>query len=190
VISNFDLFTRNFVTPHRKIVLIQNHHTYKPSYEDFTGTNHEKLINGMRNWHINYVGMSDIAQHITTFPDGLIAYGNHGRNIEIDPAGIRGANGGAICIEHIGNFDTGNDTMTDEQKICILKLNKFLGQKCMLPIDIKHYVYHHWFDRTTGERTGGTGNTKTCPGTNWFTGNSEKDAETFLQLVAMVMPAY
>ena len=35
-------------------------------------------------------------------------------------------------------------------------------------------VYHHWYDLNTGKRIAkeGTGSTKTCPGTNFFGGNT------------------
>jgi len=168
----------------RKIKLIQNHHTYKPGYHDFTGSNHADLIAVMRYYHVTINKWNDIAQHITTFPDGKIAIGNpDGRSFDTDPAGIRGANGGAICIEHVGNFDDGNDEMNDDHKITILKMNKILSDIFKLPLDTNHFVYHHWYDMDSGVRTGGTGNTKSCPGTNWFSGNSEDDAKVFLQLI-------
>lgn len=45
-------------------------------------------------------------------------------------------------------------------------------------------IYHHWYDLTTGQRTNGTGNTKSCPGTHFFGGNNVVDAEThFIPLV-------
>lgn len=164
----------------RKIKLIQNHHTYKPSYEDFNSSNHEKIQSGMKWWHTNQNGWDDIAQHITTFPDGKLMLG---RSFDVDPIGIRGANTGAICVEHVGNFDNGNDLMSSEHSLCILKLNKILASKFNLPIDINHFVFHHWYDRTTGKRTGGLGNTKSCPGTDFYYGNSEESGELFLNLV-------
>ena len=89
-------------TVKRKIKTIQFHHTYSPSYANFTGSNHEKLQQGMKNYHVDTLGWADIAQHFTIFPDGKIMTG---RSLELAPAGISGANTGAICIECVGNFN-------------------------------------------------------------------------------------
>src|SRR5690606_4883610 len=90
----------------RKISIIQNHHTWIPNYSHFNGKNHFERLEAMRNSHMKDRGFKDIAQHLTTFPDGTIAY-SLGRNFEQTPAGIEGKNTGAICIEHLGDFDIG-----------------------------------------------------------------------------------
>ncbi|WDU84189.1 peptidoglycan recognition protein family protein [Caloramator sp. Dgby_cultured_2] len=95
----------------RIIKLIQNHHTYIPSYKEFKN-NHFKLLEGMERCHLSR-GFNEIAQNITIFPDGLIAIC---RPIDTAPAGIKGANKYGICIENVGNFDIGGDKMTEEQK--------------------------------------------------------------------------
>ena len=43
----------------------------------------------------------------------------------------------------------------------------------LIPTD-STVVYHHWYDLNTGKRLlkEGTGSTKTCPGTNFFGGNT------------------
>lgn len=183
-INEFDSVLRG-LNIKRKIKLIQNHHTYKPSYKDFNGKNHEDIISAMKYFHTVINKWADIAQHITTFPDGKIALcAPHGRGFEHDPAGIYGANAGAICIEHVGNFDKGNDNMNDVHKETILKMNKILSDVFNLPLDTSHYVFHHWYDLTTGKRINGAGDTKSCPGTNFICGNTESDARVFLNLVA------
>ena len=49
-------------------------------------------------------------------------------------------------------------------------------------------VYHHWYDLDTGKRTNGTGNTKTCPGTAFFGGNTtEAAAANFIPLVVAAL---
>jgi hypothetical protein len=42
--------------------------------------------------------------------------------------------------------------------------------------------YHHWYDLNTGKRIAkeGTGSTKTCPGTNFFGGNTVEAFKTGL----------
>jgi hypothetical protein len=129
----------------------------------------------MRHDHIHSRGWSDIGQNLTIFPDGRIGLC---RAIDITPAGIYGANTGAICIEHLGNFDEGKDAMTQEQKDSIIKANALLCMKFGLKPVTTQVVYHHWYD-TTGKRfseadiDGGkvlrNKLQKTCPGTGFFT---------------------
>jgi len=164
----------------RKILLIQNHHTYIPGYANFKGNNHFAMLDGMKASHMQR-GFTDIAQNLTTFPDGLIALC---RPIDTAPAGIKGANANGICIEHVGNFDTGGDTMTIEHRKTILFINAILCKQFNLPVDTNHVVYHKWWDLNTGIRTNGTGTTKSCPGTNFFGGNTVEMAnKNFIPLI-------
>jgi len=117
---------------------------------------------------------SEIAQNVTTFPDGTLAVC---RSFDKAPAGIKGANASAICIENLGNFDVGHDTMIDFQRHCNIRVNALLCRKFNLSPSSTSIVYHHWYDLTTGQRTDGTGNTKTCPGTGFFGGNTVSVAE-------------
>ena len=162
----------NSINISRNISLIQLHHTYSPAYKQFTGNNHMQLHTSMRNYHINSNGWSDIAQHFTIFPDGVIV---SGRSLEIVPAGIKGANTGAICIECLGNFDHGGDVMTDSQKNAIVSVVKSLLKKFNLNAETS-VVYHCWW--TAGGTALGdyvkTKSAKTCPGTNFFGGNSKE----------------
>lgn len=170
----------------RVIGLIQNHHTWSPSYQHFDGNNHFKLLNGMENAHIER-GFSEIGQNLTTFPDGTVAVC---RSLDKIPAGIKGANTNAICIENIGNFDLGKDVMSDEQRATIIQLNAILCNSFNLQPNIDVIVYHHWYDLNTGERTNGSGTTKTCPGTNFFNGINVSDAEThFIPLILSKLQA-
>ena len=104
--------------PKRKIQLVQLHHTWSPEYKHFDGKNHFTRQASMRKSHLAR-GFADIAQHFTVFPDGLILTG---RSLDQNPAGIVGANSGAICIENFGNFDAGQDVMTAEQADAIITL--------------------------------------------------------------------
>lgn len=169
----------------RTVLFIQQHHTYIPSYVHFTGNNHIGLQTSMRNTHVNHNGWSAIGQHFTTFPDGTIV---SGRSLEQSPAGIFGNNANAICIENLGNFDTGKDIMTDAQKNTIIRMTAALCKKFSLAVDTDKIVYHHWFNLATGARNNGNGNNKSCPGTNFFGGNKVIDCQThFLPLVQSII---
>ena len=166
----------------RQIKLIQLHHTYLPDYSNFTGSNHFKLCRGMEASHIER-GFSEIAQNFTTFPDGTIMIC---RGLNTIPAGIKGANKNGICIENLGNFDSGKDAMTDAQKNCILTVTKNLLAAFELSAGDDTVVYHHWYDLNLGTRITeeGAGATKSCPGTNFFGGNTVADfTANFLPLL-------
>lgn len=163
----------------RKITIIQQHHTWAPAYKNFQGTNHISLLKGMENYHIKSMGWKNIAQNITTFPDGKIAIC---RPFNIAPEGSIGAkaNSVGIAIEHIGNFDKGFDVMTAEQKETIVYITALLCIKFGLTPSIDSITYHHWWDLKTGERVLDKGpdyNVKTCPGTGFFGGNSTAAAK-------------
>jgi hypothetical protein len=165
----------------RAVKLIQDHHTYIPGYKHFTGNNHFQLLEGMEREHIER-GFSEIAQNLTTFPDGSIAVC---RSIDKIPAGIKGANQAGICIENLGNFDAGGDVMSDPHRGTIIKINALLCREFVLTPTSQTIVYHHWYDLNSGSRTNGTGVTKSCPGSNFFGGNTVLSAETnFIPLIA------
>jgi len=144
----------------RSVKLIQNHHTLEPSYSKFTGQNHFSLLTGMERYHMVERGFAEIAQNLTTFPDGRVALC---RSLEKIPAGIKGANQGGICIEHLGNFDNGKDAMTDAHQNAIIKVNALICREFGLTSSTDSIVYHHWYDLESATRTNGTGNTKSCP---------------------------
>jgi N-acetylmuramoyl-L-alanine amidase/Bacterial SH3 domain len=166
----------------RTILTLQEHHTYSPAYANFRGNNHFQLLVGMRNYHVSHNGWSDIGQHFTIFPDGLIGTG---RSLERTPACIKGRNANAICIENIGNFDLGGDTMTGAQRESIIRGSAAIIKRFSIPVNTDKIVYHHWFDLSTGERTDGNrGIVKTCPGTGFFGGNKVADAKrNFIPLI-------
>ncbi|WP_183564873.1 SH3 domain-containing protein [Mucilaginibacter sp. SP1R1] len=173
----------------REITFIQNHHTWEPNYGSMSAAHGEMYwLESMRNYHIHDNGWSDIGQNITTFPSGNIGLC---RPINITPAGIFGANTGAICIENLGNFDAGHDQMTQAHKDAILFLNAALCIKFNLKPVKEQVVYHHWFDRK-GKRFPESkvndnqvgDEQKTCPGTAFFGTNTIASAEAnFFPLV-------
>ena len=166
----------------RTITMIQNHHTWEPNYSSITPANGEMYwLEAMRQYHINSNGWSDIGQNITTFPSGFIGLC---RPIDITPAGIFGANHGAICIENLGNFDAGHDTMTPSHKETIGFVNAVLCIKFNLSPVKEQVVYHHWFDKTGARFSDDKINNnlvgneqKTCPGTAFFGTNTITSAE-------------
>lgn len=159
----------------RTIKQLQQHHTYSPDYSLFTGDNHFALQRNMKRHHINQNGWSDIGQHFTVFPDGLILTG---RNTEWPPACIYGQNAQAICIENLGNFDQGRDNMHPRQEETILRLTAALCKRFAIPANTDHIVYHHWFNLKNGERNNGNGHNKSCPGSNFFKGNKVENCRS------------
>jgi hypothetical protein len=177
----------------RDINFIQNHHTWEPDYRSLS-QNHSEMywLESMRNYHIHDNGWSDIGQNLTTFPSGNIGLC---RPVNITPAGIYGANTGAICMEHVGNFDTGHDQMTQAHKDTIVFLNAVLCIKFDLKPVKQQVVYHHWFDKK-GKRfpeskvnNNQVGDEqKTCPGTAFFGTNTITSAEAnFFPLISSKM---
>ncbi len=167
----------------RAIHLIQNHHTWLPAYDNFTGSNHFDLLREMEMSHRER-GFSEIAQNLTTFPDGTVAVC---RPFDQVPAGIKGANSCGICIEHLGNFDRGKDILNDRHRETIIRVNALLCREFCLTPSVATIVYHHWYDLVTGLRTDGKGTTKSCPGTAFLGGNTVAAAEE--QLIPQVVAA-
>jgi hypothetical protein len=160
----------------RAVDRVQNHHTWKPSYTNFNGRNHKALIEGMHRYHTAN-GWSMLGQHFTTFEDGKIGTG---RPLNQAPACISYSNQGAICIEHLGNFDKGGDMMTKAHRDTIVAMNALLCLKFNLFASMDSIVYHHWYSPTDGKFIGNNNNVqKTCPGTNFFGGNTTEAAQAY-----------
>ena len=170
----------------RTVTTIQQHHTWRPNYDAFTGQNHFEMQRSMKHHHVSNNGWSDIGQHFSIFPDGSILTG---RPLHQSPACIYGANSGAICIESIGDFDKNRDEMKEIQRQSILKTTAALLKTfSKIPRTSAGIVYHHWFDLNTGARRNGSGVTKSCPGTAFFGGNKIANfEENFLpQVLALI----
>src|ERR1700746_3265157 len=112
----------------RVIQLVQNHHTFIPSYSDFNGNNHFERLKAMEQAHLER-GFDEIAQNLTTFPDGTVAAC---RVMDKAPAGIKGAKHHGESIENLGDFDTGKDNMTPAHRATILRVNSLLCRKFKL----------------------------------------------------------
>ncbi|WP_339198636.1 N-acetylmuramoyl-L-alanine amidase [Paenibacillus sp. FSL P4-0176] len=164
----------------RNIDRLQVHHTASPNYttrQMISGLAKQdvwKCLEGMRTYHISQ-GWSGTGQNITVLEDGRIAI-SLDRDLNKTPAGIAGSNTGAICVEIIGNFDKGGDTMTAVQKESVIHLYACLAEKQNLSINTDTIVYHAWYAPKTGIRLSDYipgKSSKTCPGTAfWGDGNT------------------
>ena len=169
---------------------IQIHHTASPSYKHFykaNGAHEDELTrqNNMKSYHVNTNGWDDIAQHFTIFPNGKIVTGRSLANTTA--IGIRGWNYNKICIEIYGNFDHGQDIMTNEQKQAVIAVYGELCKKFNITPSISTIRCHAWF--TSGGSYLGTyvpgRSAKTCPGTNFMGFGNSKEAieKNFIPLV-------
>ncbi|WP_339194540.1 peptidoglycan recognition family protein [Paenibacillus sp. FSL P4-0176] len=152
----------------RTINKLQVHHTWLPNYSTRRNQDHFRCLEGIRTTHLAN-GWNGTGQNITVFEDGKIAI-SLDRDLNKTPAGIKGANTGALCVEIIGNFDVGGDSMTDEQRQVVLHLYACLAIKLNIPVDTNHIVYHAWYTSAgdwLGDYIQGR-SSKTCPGTNFF----------------------
>lgn len=158
------------VSVSRSITILQVHHTWSPNFGQFTGSNHFTLQQNMKSYHVGTCNYADIAQNFTVFPDGTIMTG---RNINLAPAGCVGANTNGICVEHLGNFDRGGDTMPPAMKNAIVRIYAAMANRFKIDPEIG-VRYHAWYTASgtyLGTYIAGR-SSKTCPGTNWFGGNS------------------
>lgn len=167
----------------RKMTSIQQHNTAVPSYKNFTGKNHFEAQLSMKNYHTKSWNPPavDVAQHFTSFPDGYIVTG---RSLELSGAGIYGQNTNSIVIEHYGFFDKNRDVMTEEQRKTVIFMNAVLMIKYnLVPIIHQTVKYHTWYNLSSGayDNPDGimNGKHKSCPGTNFFGGNSIQAAEKY-----------
>jgi len=135
----------------RTITEVHLHHTWRPRQRDYQG--HATIVSMWR-YHTETNGWSDIAQHVSIAPDGAIWLG---RNFNWAPASARGFNGnrhaGPFMIEMIGDFDSGQETITDAQKKATLAV-------------IKAVQNHHGL-KPQNLRFHNEMSSKSCPGTSF-----------------------
>ncbi|MCG8541252.1 MAG: S8 family serine peptidase [Clostridia bacterium] len=104
----------------REIKEIHLHHTWRPDKKDYEkASNKESVIYSIYKFHTKSNGWDDIGQHISLAPDGTVW---DGRDVNIDPASIKGRNKNALAIEKIGNFDIGYDKLEGLQLESLVKL--------------------------------------------------------------------
>ena len=167
----------------RKVTRLQVHHMGSPSYSTWEKTDKkvfkephfgrtESLDSyGKTTWGSKSANGKYIAQHFNVFPDGKITTG---RSLNSNPIGITGWNTNAICVEIYGNFDKDQDTMTAAQKEAVIVLFGELCKRFSITPGADTIRYHAWFTSGgtyLGDYKAGQSR-KTCPGTNFFGGNS------------------
>ncbi|MFZ5988765.1 MAG: peptidoglycan recognition family protein [Bacillota bacterium] len=152
----------------RKVKQLHIHHTWKPDHSYYNGTNGIALQTAMYKYHVNLNRWRDIAQHLTLLPDGQWVTG---RSFNTDPASIQGWNDGAFCIEMLGNFDKGFDTLQGRQAEAMFEFCAFFVVH--MKIDIRSSVKFHRDNPAVG---------KTCPGSGldreWFMGQLYEKIKT------------
>ena len=167
----------------RKVTRLQVHHMGLPSYSTWEKTDKKVFSNpyfgrtesldsyGKSTWGSKSANGKYIAQHFNVFPDGKITTG---RSLNSNPIGITGWNTNAICVEIYGNFDKGQDTMTAAQKEAVIALFGELCKRFNITPGADTIRYHAWFTSGgtyLGDYKAGKSR-KTCPGTNFFGGNT------------------
>lgn len=102
----------------RRIASVHMHHTWRPNHAQWKG--HDSMV-GMWRFHTQDRGFSDIAQHLTIDPEGLVWTG---RNWNSAPASAVGHNGtglaGPFMFETVGDFDLGRDPLQGVQRQAVL----------------------------------------------------------------------
>ncbi|WIF95004.1 peptidoglycan recognition family protein [Caminicella sporogenes] len=132
----------------RKITQIHLHHTWKPTKKSyFEAGNKEGVIFSIYSYHTKKKGWSDIGQHVTLAPDGTVF---DGRDINKEPASIKGHNEGAFAIEMIGNFDVDHEKLEGVQLDSLIKLLKGLFEI----FETDNLIFHREYSP------------KTCPGSS------------------------
>ena len=108
----------------------------------------------MWRYHTQTNGWSDIAQHVTIAPDGVIWTGRHW---DLPPASAKHHNGktasGPFMFEMIGDFDAGRDPFQDPQRDAALWVISLVQDRFDLAVET--LKFHRQL-----------GSLKTCPGTS------------------------
>ena len=98
----------------RRIDAVHIHHTWRPNHAQWQG---QSTVEAIRRYHVEELGWSDIAQHLTIGRDGSLWTG---RDLNRPPASIAGHNGtvdeGPFMIEMNGDFDVGRDPFSGPQE--------------------------------------------------------------------------
>lgn len=151
---NFNELTKEL--DKHKFKQLHIHHTWKPTHKSFTGNNHIVMQQSMKNYHVNTNKWSDIAQHLTLFPDGIWLTG---RPFNIAPASISGWNTGALCVEMVGNFDLPNTGQFNN-----LGYDKLEGQQKQEILKLINYFINKYGEQSI--KFHNENSPKTCPGTS------------------------
>jgi len=135
----------------RNITEVHVHHTFRPNHDDFALRPPIQTIEGMWRFHTQERGFSDIAQHITIDPTGMIWTG---RDWNTPPASATGFNGnsakGPFMFEMIGDFDKDRDTWKDPQRSVAIEVIARVQK--IFNLEAEAFRFHNAMS------------TKTCPG--------------------------
>jgi hypothetical protein len=135
----------------RQVDAVHVHHTWRPNHADFASRPPLASIEGMFTFHTQVNGWSDIGQHVTIDPRGIVWTG---RDWNVAPASAKGFNGneavGPFMFEMIGDFDTGRDPFGGAQKATAIAVIVALLKRFGLTEDAVRF--HRQMS------------TKTCPG--------------------------
>ncbi len=102
----------------RAINAVHLHHTRRPRQEQFRG---RETIVEIAHRHRDGFGFAAIAQHVTIAPDGSIWLGRHWNAPPVSAAGHNGnTTNGPFMISLIGDFDWGQDRLTEVQQKSVL----------------------------------------------------------------------
>ena len=100
-----------------RINAVHLHHTWRPNHSQFARRDPVAAIEAMWRYHTGALGLSDIAQHITVDPRGVVWTG---RDWNVSPASAAGNNGnadaGPFMVNLIGDFGFGGDPFDGEQR--------------------------------------------------------------------------
>ena len=142
------LLARSWV---RRISAVHIHHTWRPNHAQWRG---QSTVEAIRRYHVEQLGWSDIAEHLTIGADGSLWTGRH---LDRPPASIAGHNGsvseGPFMIEMVGDFDVGQDPFAGDQAEAAFQT---VADICAeFALDVKAVRFHNEFTAA-----------KTCPGTS------------------------
>src|SRR6187549_1970938 len=148
-LDEFRALVERFDFSTRRINEVHMHHTWRPNHKDFRGLS---SILGMWKYHTETNGWSDIAQHVTIDPQGIIWTG---RSWKQAPASSGGHNGtsklGPFMFEMVGDFDAGKEKLQGAQRAAVIGVITAIQKKNALKPNTLR------FHRQLGSP-------KTCPG--------------------------
>lgn len=133
----------------RSITEVHMHHTWRPDVAGFEG---RASIDEMWRRDTEENDWSDIAQHVTIDPDGMIWTGRHW---DAPPASVSGRNGddesGPFMVSVVGDFDDDNDKFDGAQREATLRVIALIQDRFELKAE--SLQFHNML-----------GTSKTCPG--------------------------
>jgi len=150
----------------RRINAVHIHHTWRPNHAQWQG---KSTVEAIRRYHVEELGWSDIAEHLTIGPDGSVWTG---RDLNRPPASIAGHNGtaseGPFMIEMIGDFDVGQDSFTGTQEQSVYRTVADICVRFHLGADAIRF--HNEFTPA-----------KSCPGSSLKLADFRKNVDLLLQ---------